>query len=196
MTASVAAIILAAGASRRLGQPKQLLRHGGETLLERAIRLASEAGAAPVITILGAHHETIRVAVAFQGAAIVVNDKWEQGIASSIHAGITALDAAAQHASGVMILSCDQPRLTAAHVRALIETFTAQTEPTIVASAYAGVHGVPAVFPRPIFPELLALRGDQGARKLLVRPPCSLVALAFEGGEVDIDLPSDLAEIE
>jgi len=196
MKPSVAAIILAAGASRRLGQPKQLLRYGGETLLEHAIRLASEAGAAPVITVLGAHHETIRASVAFQGAAIVVNDKWKQGIASSIHAGIAELDAAAQLASGVMILSCDQPRLTVAHLRALLETFIAQTRPTIVASAYAGVHGIPAVFPRSVFPELLALRGDKGARVLLARPSCPLLALPFDGGEVDIDQPDDLAELE
>ena len=93
-------------------------------------------------------------------------------------------------------MSCDQPRLTAAHLRALIEAFTAQDEPSIVASAYAGVHGTPAVFPRFAFPHLLALTGDRGARVLLTQPPCSLIALPFEGGEVDIDQPADLAELK
>jgi molybdenum cofactor cytidylyltransferase len=95
-----------------------------------------------------------------------------------------------------LILSCDQPRLTAGHLRALIDTFAAQTDPSIVASAYAGVHGVPAVFPRLVFPDLLALRGDKGARALLVQPPCPLIALPFPGGEVDVDEPADLAGIE
>jgi CTP:molybdopterin cytidylyltransferase MocA len=192
----VAAIVLAAGASHRLGQPKQLLRHGGETLLERAIRLANEAGAEPVFTVLGAHFDRIRAAIPLDNAIPILNGRWELGIASSIHAGLLALDAVETSVPGVLILSCDQPRLTAGHLRGLIETFAAQMEPAIVASAYAGVDGVPAVFPRSVFAELLALRGDQGARALLVRPPCPLIALPFEGGDVDIDLPDDLGQLE
>jgi len=95
-----------------------------------------------------------------------------------------------------LILSCDQPRLTTAHLRAVTESFTAQGEPSIVASEYVGVHGIPAVFPRSAFPDLLALSGDRGARALLVKPPCPLIAVPFEGGEVDIDQPADLAELE
>jgi molybdenum cofactor cytidylyltransferase len=193
---SVAAIILAAGASRRLGQPKQLLVYGGETLLARSIRLADEAGVSPVVVIIGAHHERIRAAVALDGVNLVINENWGQGIASSIHAGLGALDEVGCAASGVLILGCDQPRLTAAHLRALIEMFTAQAKPCIVASAYAGVHGIPAVFPRFAFSHLLALSGDRGARALLEKPPCLLIAQPFEGGEVDIDQPDDLAELE
>jgi molybdenum cofactor cytidylyltransferase len=189
----VAAIILAAGASRRLGQSKQLLVHGGETLLGRAIRLAREAGAAPVLAVLGAHAEMIRASVEPDGATVVINESWEQGIASSIHAGLCALDAGVL---GALILSCDQPRLTAEHLRTLIENFTAQDESAIVASAYAGTHGVPAVFPRTAFPELLALAGDKGARALLLHPPCPLIALPFPGGEADIDKPEDLALLQ
>jgi molybdenum cofactor cytidylyltransferase len=190
------AIVLAAGASRRLGRPKQLLMHGGETLIERAIRLANEAGAMPIITVLGAHHEIIRAAIAHSDINYIINREWEQGIASSIHAGIAELDAVAQDAPGVLILSCDQPRLTVEHLRGLMDAFSAQTETAIVASSYAGAHGVPAVFPRSVFPELLALRGDKGARALLIHPPCPLIALPFEGGQVDIDLPGDLAELK
>jgi molybdenum cofactor cytidylyltransferase len=192
----VAAIVLAAGASRRLGQPKQLLMHGGETLLGRAIRLANEAGATPVLTVLGAHSEIICASVVWNHAIAVINGHWEQGIATSIHAGLDSLDAAAPGAKATLILSCDQPRLTAGHLRALIESFAAQNEPSIVASAYAGVLGVPAVFPRLVFPDLLALRSDKGARALLAQPPCPLIALPFPGGEVDVDEPADLAGIE
>ncbi len=196
MNALVAAIVLAAGVSRRLGQPKQLLMLGGETLLERVIRLANEAGAAPVLAVLGAHCEMIRESVAFDIASVAMNERWEQGIASSIHTGLSALDFAAPATPGVMILGCDQPKLTTAHLRALIETFAAQKELTIVASTYSGVQGIPAVFPRSAFPHLLALSGDKGARALLLHPPCPLIALDFAGGEIDIDEPGDLAQLE
>ena len=189
---TVAAIILAAGASRRLGQPKQLLIHRGEALLARAIRLANEAEAAPVFAVLGSQAETIRATINPHDARVAINKDWEQGIASSIHAGLHVLE---EDATGVLILSCDQPRLTAEHLRALIETLTEQSVPAIVASAYAGVHGVPAVFPRAAFPGLLALEGDKGARALLLHPPCPLIALPFPGGEIDIDEPGDLAQL-
>jgi CTP:molybdopterin cytidylyltransferase MocA len=189
----VAAILLAAGASRRLGQPKQMLMQGGETLLRRAIRLAREAGAAPVLVVLGAHAVVIRASIDQDRATVVINEDWEQGIASSIHAGLRALDG---NVPGALIMSCDQHRLTAEHLRGLIENFIAQNTSAIVASEYAGIQGVPAVFPRSAFPELLALAGDKGARALLLRPPCPLVSLPFPGGEADIDKPEDLALLE
>jgi CTP:molybdopterin cytidylyltransferase MocA len=192
----VAAIVLAAGASRRLGQPKQLLMLGSETLLERVLRLAGEAGATPVIVVLGAHSEQIRAGVPFVHAVPVLNSAWEQGMASSIHTALDALDTCAPQDSGVLILSCDQPRLTANHLRAMLESFAAQPAPTIVASAYAGVLGIPAVFPRKAFADLRALRGDRGARALLTQPPFPLISLPFPGGEIDIDVPTDLVQLE
>ncbi|MDR3777126.1 MAG: nucleotidyltransferase family protein [Terracidiphilus sp.] len=194
----IPAIVLAAGASRRLGQPKQLLLLDGETLLERAIRLAAEAGADPVFVILGAHFERICAAVPFNQlphAILVINSEWAQGIASSINTALRPLSIVAPRAEGALILSCDQPRLTAAHLRALLERFAAQPAPTIVASTYAGVLGIPAVFPREVFADLRALRGDKGARALLMKPPCPLISLPFPGGEIDIDEPADLAQL-
>jgi molybdenum cofactor cytidylyltransferase len=191
----VAAIVLAAGASRRLGQPKQLLMLGGETMIKRAIRLANECEATPVIAVLGAHHELIRESVPMNNSTPVINSAWEQGISTSIHAGLAALEDSAPESSGALILGCDQPRLTAGHLRTLLEVFGAQAAPAIVASAYAGVLGIPAVFPRAVFPELRALHGDKGARALLMQPPCPLVAVPFPGGEIDLDLPADLAHL-
>jgi CTP:molybdopterin cytidylyltransferase MocA/tRNA(Arg) A34 adenosine deaminase TadA len=196
MPMPVAAIILAAGASRRLGQPKQLLTLDNETLLARVLRLSREAGASPLVAVLGAHCETIAAAIQDCGAHLVFNEQWELGLASSIHAGLRALDAAAPGAHGVLLLGCDQPRLTSAHLGAMIESFTGQGARAIVASKYAGVLGVPAIFPRSIFPDLLALRGDQGARALLAQPQCPPIPIEFPGGEIDIDSPSDLAALE
>ncbi len=192
----VAAIVLAAGASRRLGRPKQLLQLGGEALIGRAIRLASEAGADPVFAVLGAHRETICAAARLEPAIPVVNSDWERGIATSIHAGLRALAGYAPQAGGALFLGCDQPRLTAEHLRALIEAFTAQPAPVLAASAYAGVLGIPAVFPRAVFADLFALRGDKGARALLMQSALPVIALPFAGGEADIDLPADLALLE
>jgi molybdenum cofactor cytidylyltransferase len=192
---SVAAIILAAGGSNRLGQPKQLVEYRGETLLDRAIRIAQEAGVAPVIAVLGAHFETIRDSIKPYTSIPVHNQRWRQGIASSIDEGLRALHVCAPEATGALLMSCDQPRLTAEHLRALIYAFTAQTAPAIAASSYAGVHGVPAVFPRETFADLRALRGDRGARSLIAEASCPVVAIEFAGGEVDIDLPEDLAQL-
>jgi molybdenum cofactor cytidylyltransferase len=195
----VAAIVLAAGASRRLGRPKQLLMLGGETLLSRAIRLAGEAGALPVIAVLGAQAETIRAAIPQDKAICVVNRDWEQGIASSIHAGLDALDASeanARNVSGALVLTCDQPRLTAAHLRALLDAFVKHNAKAIVASRYAGALGVPALFPRRAFTDLRRLEGDRGARALLIHPPMDAVAVESSGGEIDIDTPDDLAHLE
>jgi molybdenum cofactor cytidylyltransferase len=193
---SVAAIILAAGASRRLGQPKQLLKYRGETLLERALRLAGEAGAAPVLVVLGAQFETIRATVSFNDAITVYNEQWQQGLSSTIHAGIRALAEHAPHATGALLMGCDQPRLTASHLRALLVSFAVQTTPSIVFSSYAGARGIPAVFPRGVFDHLQALEGDRGARSLLAQPVCPVIELPFDGGEVDIDQAADLAHLE
>lgn len=192
----VAAIVLAAGASRRLGQPKQLLPLDGETLLGRALRLSIEAGASPVIAVLGAYHKTIRASAPFHNAVCSINRDWRQGLSTSIQAGLRALEAEDPQAAGTLLLGCDQPRLTAAHLRALIQAFAAQPEPVIAASAYGGIVGIPALFPRSLFAQLQALRGDQGARALLANPQCRLISIAFAGGEIDIDQPHDLAELE
>jgi molybdenum cofactor cytidylyltransferase len=189
---SIPAIILAAGASRRLGQPKQLLVYEGETLIERAIRLAVESGAAPVTVVVGAHFEHVLAVMPRDGAIAVHNPEWKHGIASSIHFGLKAADRLAPAAGGALILPCDQLRLSADHLRALLSAFAAKRKPSIAASTYAGALGIPAVFPRSAFPQLLALQGDKGARTLLLDPPCPVIKIPFAGGEIDIDSPDDL----
>jgi CTP:molybdopterin cytidylyltransferase MocA len=191
----VAAVILAAGGSSRLGRPKQLLEYREETLLNRSIRLAREAGACPVIAILGADYETIRASVRGSASIPLYNDRWRQGIASSIHHGMRALGVCAPGAAGVLLMGCDQPLLTAEHLRALIHAFTTSEAEAIVASAYAGAHGVPAVFPQATFADLRALQGDKGARSIIESADFPVVDVEFTGGEVDIDSPKDLAQL-
>lgn len=189
---SLPAIILAAGASRRLGQPKQLVSFEGETLLERSFRIAREAGAAPVLVVLGANFASICASVAFEGAVPVLNDQWESGMASSIHAGLNEAEVRSSETAGVLIMACDQPLLTVEHIARLLMTFGDHAAESIVASEYAGTRGIPAVFPRKVFAALRSLHGDKGARGLLAKAPCPVIALRLEGGSVDIDLPADL----
>ena len=192
---SVAVIILAAGGSSRLGRPKQLLKYRNETLLNRAIRLAHETGASPVVAVLGANYESIRASIEDRTSIPVYNDHWRQGIASSIHEGVRALSVCAPDAASVLLMGCDQPRLTAEHLRALFEASTAAEAQAIVTSTYAGAHGVPAVFPRSTFAELRALRGDKGARSIIERGDFTVIDVEFAGGEVDIDSPEDLVRL-
>jgi CTP:molybdopterin cytidylyltransferase MocA len=195
MPMSVAAVIVAAGASRRLGQPKQLVMVDGEPLLQRAIRCAGEAGASPIFVVLGAYRDRVETAIDFGAAAIVVNDDWEEGLASSIRAGVRAAEIDTADAAGLLLMTCDQPRVTEEHLRQMIDKFDAQLERILITSTYAGVRGIPAIFPREAHGELLALRGDKGARALLQKPLWHVIEVPLEGGEIDIDSPDDLAGI-
>lgn len=186
----VATIILAAGASRRLGRPKQLIDFEGRPLLVRAIDAALAVG--DVFVVLGANAEEIRKVLGVDGLGVVINSEWSEGIASSIRAGVSAVVETA--ADGVLLMACDQPRVTAEHLQELRRGFVECGCERIVASEYAGVVGIPAVFPRAEFAALLALKGDEGARKIL-RGGGELVAVKFAGGEVDIDTSEDLAQL-
>ena len=191
---SVAAIILAAGGSRRLGQPKQLLQVHGETLIALTARIAREAGAVPVFVVLGAEAEKIRAVLSASDVVLVENTQWQSGLSSSVRAGVEAVEAQSATAQGVLMMNCDQPRLNADHLRELIAAFCASANKCVV-SSYAGVQGVPAVLPRDLFGELKLLTGDKGAKSLFSAHLQSIAAVPFEGGEVDIDTPDDLAHL-
>lgn len=180
---SVAALVLAAGASRRLGELKQLVRLNGETLVERAVRVCREAGCSPVVVVLGASAAEVREQCEFWDAEIVTNDEWAEGMGSSVRRGVQALPS---EAAGCVITTCDQPAVTLEHLRALM------LSGELTASAYAGRHGVPAYFPRRMFADLMSLSGDAGARQLLR----DARSLELANGELDIDTPADLARVE
>lgn len=179
-TSSVGAIILAAGASTRLGSPKQLILLGTETLLERTVRIAVEAGLDPVYGVVSAD---LPPEACDNRMIRVVNAEAFEGMASSIRAGLHAAESGNSSLSGIVILVCDQPAVTAKHLREL-----ARGGDHVIGSAYAQRKGVPAYFPASTFAELLALRGDVGARELLRFSE----AIDLLGGELDIDSPKDL----
>jgi molybdenum cofactor cytidylyltransferase len=178
---SIPAIVLAAGSSLRLGSAKQLARLGAETLLERAARTALEAELSPVYGVVSAD---LLIESPPRQLIRVVNHEATEGMASSIRAGLRALGHA-DAALGVVILACDQPAVTARHLREL-----ANGGSEVVASAYSGRKGVPAYFPNAVFEMLLNLRGDRGARDLLQNAR----AIPLQGGELDIDTIEDLEQ--
>lgn len=184
------AVILAAGASARLGRPKQLLALGGEPLVRRAARAAAEAGYAPVIVVVGAGAAAVAAALAGAPCVAVEHPGWRSGVAGSIRRGLEALTALRPDAGGVLLAACDQPRVDAAHLAALAEAL-ADGAHAVAASAYAGTLGVPALFARPVLDELRALEGEQGARSVIARSPGRVAAVALPGGERDVDTEAD-----
>ncbi len=190
----VPAIILAAGASTRLGQPKQLLRlveFAPETLLDRAVRLAQEAGAQPILVVLGAHAYEIERGSLLRHCVVLQNPDWPEGMASSLRLGISAVMGQIPTASGALLMVCDQPALSTEHLRKLLASHRAQPE-VLAVSSYAGRTGVPIVAPRALFPALLTLTGDQGARAVLHHAGAVIYEIEFPSGEWDIDVPEDL----
>ena len=190
----LAAVSSAAGSSSRLGRPKQLLIFEGEALLQRAIRIAREAGISRVLVVLGAHRQQIEARVDLSNVEIVVNRDWEEGMASSIRTGTRALDQDASECSGVLLMICDQPAVTVEHLRKMLAAFMRDPE-SAVASVYAGKRGIPALFPRKAFADLLNLSGDKGARELLSGPNRKVNEILLDRGEIDIDRPEDLSHL-
>ena len=173
-------LILAAGASKRLGHPKQLVRLGNETLLDRSVRIAREAGCEPVVVVLGASEDQIRDQCRLQDVLIVSHPAWAEGMGTTLSRGVQAFE----DVQGILVMTCDMPAVTADHLRTLVAS------EQVAASSYGGRNGVPAYFPRDQFPKLLELKGDIGARELLQFAQ----GVELPGGELDIDTSDDLAK--
>ncbi len=191
---STGIIILAAGESVRMGEPKQLLAYHGTTLLQHAIATALELDGTPVVVVLGAHAEKIRTQISEPRVTFAENPDWLEGMGASVRVGLSAMLAAHPDVAGVIFLPCDQPLLTAATLRDLIAAHE-RTGRAIAASEYGGVLGVPALFARDHFPELLALDGATGARQIIWAHRANAIGVPFPEGAVDVDTPADYARL-
>lgn len=185
-----AVIILAAGASTRMGQPKQQLVYGQKTLLQRSIDAALGIPNAIVLVVLGANAEFTEADIKNQPVTIVYNNQWEAGMSSSIKAGISVLEDQA-HVNDVLLMLCDQPFVNAALLNQLIGLKPA-TPNYIIACRYNNTVGVPALFSKSYFNELLALNGPDGAKKILMKHADNVTTIPFDKGSIDIDTPADL----
>ena len=188
---SLHAIILAAGASTRLGQPKQLVKLGGRPALHIVLANAAALTGNSVSVVVGAHAGDLTYLLAHTPASLIVNRYWEEGIASSIRAGLAALPPGCEAA---MILLGDQVAVTLDDLKRL-EACWKSEDGRIAASVYDQHVGVPAIFPRICFSELAELRGDQGARAILERNAYRLVRVPMPNAAFDLDTPDDLAAL-
>jgi len=191
MTASLHVLVLAAGASSRLGQPKQLVVLGGQPALHLTVSNAVAIAGHAVTVVIGAHARTLTHLLAHSPASVIVNRHWQEGLGASIRFGMAALPPAC---SAVMILLGDQVAVTAEDLRRLNNAWKEQEE-TIAAATYDGHVGVPAIFPRLCFAELSELKGDRGARLILERHHFRLVRVPMPNAAVDLDTPEDLATL-
>jgi len=175
-------VILAAGATARRGRPKQLLPYLGRTLIEHATRTALASGADQVVVVVGS--DAARVCKALTGLPIriVLNQEWSEGLSSSIRFGIAALG---DDFDCAVVALCDQPRITPELLRSLARR-QFENQAQIVASSYDGVIGAPCAFSAELFPELLALHGDSGARDLIRTSLVPVETIEFTAGNVDV----------
>jgi molybdenum cofactor cytidylyltransferase len=198
MPESLLVAVLAAGASRRLGRPKQLVPVGGEPLLRRQCRVAIEADVGPVLVVLGHQANACATLISDLPVEIRVNEGWEEGLASSIR--VAAQAAADSGAAGLLILHGDQFRITAGDLRALHRAWQAAGGQAACRSVdgAAGYAGPPVVLPARSFDATLRLRGDEGARAVLdvLKSERSLVDVEIPNARHDLDLPSHLLELQ
>ena len=188
----IAAIVLAAGESKRFGFPKQLIVRDGEPLVRRIARAAAHAGADPVVVVLGANADIITPELAdLTSVTTVVNGDWSRGLSSSLVTGLAAVFPVSS-CDAVLVMLADQPLIDTGALKRLMETFDEKRR--IIASAYDGTIGVPAVFAREFAGDLMQLTGDAGAGAWL-RGRRDVTTVPLAAGAVDIDTELDLARL-
>ncbi|SHK81847.1 nucleotidyltransferase family protein [Hymenobacter psychrotolerans] len=188
-------ILLAAGASTRLGQPKQLLRYQGQTLLRRAAETAvAAAGGAPVVVVTGALHGELLPELAGLPVRVVRCAEWAAGMGASLKTGLQALEQTNEELKAVVVMLCDQPLLTPAVLRQLAAAHHATGQP-MVAAEYGGVRGVPVLFGGGVLPLLRQLPDAAGAARLLRQHPGQVAPVLFPEGAFDVDTPEQYAAL-
>jgi molybdenum cofactor cytidylyltransferase len=190
----IGAIILAAGESSRFGQPKQLLPFRGKTLVRTVIDAAREAGCSPVVVVIGSNCEKVQQALPHVNVVKVQNKNWQRGIGSSIRTGVQTLINQVPDVEAILLLVCDQPAVNARFIEHFIATREA-TKKNIVASSYADTVGVPALFDRSLFKELLSIGDEAGAKSIILQNPERVALFAFPEGAMDIDTREDWEKV-
>lgn len=184
------AIILAAGSSSRMGQPKQMLDIGGDKLLTRSVRAILGANIKESVVVLGANEQEHAKILQGLNTDVIANGGWKAGMGSSIKAGLNHLRSKHAEITSVIISVCDQPLLDSEVISSIIKKYQA-TGKCIVASAYSGSVGVPVLFDRSFFKEIMLLPDDQGAKKLIQMNRDKLEMVPFPGGAIDLDTMDD-----
>ena len=185
---SLGAILLAAGASRRLGQAKQLLKIDGQTLVARQASLLLRLQPACVTVVTGAFSEEVRKALSGLPVEIAHNKDWPQGMGRSIATGIAAMP---ERVRGALLILCDQWQLEYDDLQSLVKCWNDNSH-SAVSAQWGDSSGPPVIFPRADFSSLLRLKGERGARRVLKRSTGGVVYVSVENAAFDIDTPADL----
>ena len=185
----IAIILLAAGASVRLGKPKQLLQFQGESLLRRSAKIALAVSTQVVVT-LGANVEIIRREIEDLPVEIAENKDWKNGMSSSIKCGLEKLLSNAVDLQAIIVMVCDQPFADEKLLLKIIAEYK-KTNYLIVACQYEDTLGVPALFRKNLFSELLALDSKIGAKQLIKKYQTHTASISFPRGAFDIDTQAD-----
>jgi molybdenum cofactor cytidylyltransferase len=187
---NIGIIILAAGASTRMGRSKQLLEIEGEALLCRCAKVALRVNPNNIVVILGANEKPHRDILEKLPVQIVSNYYWKTGMGSSIKTGLNYLLQSGAELDAVILMVCDQPALTSEHLLKLVQKFE-EKQAAIIASAYDNSSGVPALFGRSFFSNLLLLSDDHGAKKIIQQFPRQVETVEFPKGSIDLDTEED-----
>ncbi len=187
-------LILAAGASRRLGQPKQLVQFRGTSLIRRIATEAVNANVGPVTVVTGHLHDTMVKELDGLPVSTFFNEDWEEGIGASIRNGLKHIRSKNPSTNAILITMVDQPFVDAAHLQKLANVYD-PARPMIIASAYAGTFGVPVLVDNHYFDMLKDLQGDEGGKKIFVQYLKNIVEIPFIQGSIDIDEEKDLDSI-
>jgi molybdenum cofactor cytidylyltransferase len=191
----IGVIILAAGGSSRLGQPKQLLKFKNKSLLQNIIDQSQEAfNFASYVLVLGAHADEIRKSINPGNFKVILNKNWKEGIASSIRRGVESTLEFNPELEHILFLLSDQPFVTSELIQELVDTHLQQSR-EITGCKYRETVGVPAIFSRSLFNKLCLLEGDRGAKVLIKKYPDKLAVVHFELGSVDLDKPKDFNKL-
>lgn len=187
-------MILAAGASTRMGEAKQLLKINNKSLIISILELVDKIPFDQKVLVLGANVELIQAEIQSFDIPIVINSHWSSGMASSIRCGLNHLLSQNADLEAVMIILIDQPLLKISLLNEMLEKFENQAV-DLVACTYNQILGVPAIFSKKFFPELLALEGEAGARKVIQKYASQALSLPFPEGALDLDTPEDYQKI-
>jgi molybdenum cofactor cytidylyltransferase len=190
----VGGLLLAAGGSTRFGSPKQLVKFEGKTLIRRAAEAVTGAGCANVVVVLGADFDESCLQVKDLDLVTIENEDWRSGMSSSIKLGLSKLIELEPQLDAVLITLMDQPKVTASHLAAFVDRF-AETGPPVIAAEYSGTKGVPALFSRELFDQLLLLEGDRGARSIIRGRP-GVLTIPLGAASIDIDSVVDLESLK
>lgn len=191
---SIGIIILAAGEAKRFDYfPKQLLKFNGKTLIQIATESALNSQANLVCVVSGANAEKINSEIENLSTEIVINENWQSGMAASLQKGLRKLLEINPNLSAVLVQLCDQPLITTEILNQLINSFKT-SESLIVASEYDATIGVPAVFEKTLFDELLKLKSSEGAKKVILKHLDSVKKISVPEAALDIDTDKDFTE--